>query len=47
MKDKKQERINELLDNTASANEQTGALQHIEIDTKEIKLFHSKFNDEK
>lgn len=45
MKNKNEKHISELLDDTVSAHEQTGALQRIEIDPKELKLFHSKYND--
>ncbi len=36
--------IEECLDNAVSANECTGALQHISIDTDEVAEFHKKFN---
>ncbi|MGN0803793.1 MAG: hypothetical protein ACI4MS_00225 [Candidatus Coproplasma sp.] len=35
--------IDECLDRTASANECTGALQHIAIDPNEVAKFHAQF----
>ncbi len=36
--------IEECLDHAASANECTGALQHMELDPDELAEFHRKFN---
>lgn len=36
--------IEDCLDHAASANECTGALQHMELDSKELAEFHKKFN---
>ncbi|MGN1060750.1 MAG: hypothetical protein ACI4QN_03365 [Candidatus Coproplasma sp.] len=36
--------IEDCLDHAASANECTGALQHMELDLDELAEFHRKFN---
>ena len=44
MKSKHKNKFTDIAEETVSANEFTGALQHISTDEEEIKRFHAQYN---
>lgn len=46
-KGKRKKFIRKVVEDSASANEFTGALQKINLDPDEVKKFHEKFNEKK
>ncbi len=43
---KHKNKLTDIADETVSANEFTGALQHISTDEEEIRRFHEQYNKE-